>query len=664
MQTLPNLRAAKGRPVKEDVPQRITTYPSIPTRCGSLNRDYAWLRCALGCLLFLVPCNLHAQVPGICTQADGLSWPMSSEPSAGAVGDSALLNRLQRNDRNQKPVDTAALKFFLNRTDQNEAKATKPIVNRYAPHSVHNSNPSQFTSPPWLRGQAFSTVGNRTAITDDGDLLAPNSTNVNDDLLAPSNTPSTNSDPLSSMGPDAAMEQQRVEKKTTPPTNGQAAIDPHREAFANEEYPSALTCAKCHQKIYDEWRVSGHAYAAVSPMFQRFEQAVAELVRGTSGTFCVRCHAPVATQVDHPREAPIFSGPAVFREGITCVACHRVVERYGRVNGERRIETGSPYDTVVGSWGGDGVAAVIADGENYKVKIDPNDKRPLQGIHNGAIRFEQLSDSSFCAGCHQVVVQPGIALEVVYQQYRSGPACKKGVSCQDCHMGAVPGKPNGYNYGAAAVVNGKSVNTNRKHANHIFHGPSYPLAHPGIFPHNEKSLRWTPEQWLEFDHRQAWGTDAFETAITRGQRSTAFPLSWSSAQERRDARKVVDENEKLIAIKRDSATQLLENGARIDGPFFDTEPRTRRDLKFHFVISNTSEGHNMPSGSLGAQPQLWLNAVLIGPDGSHLWESGHLDTNGDLCDYHSLDVRSKRYQRDTQLINFQTKFLITNVKGT
>jgi hypothetical protein len=121
---------------------------------------------------------------------------------------------------------------------------------------------------------------------------------------------------------------------------------------------------------------------------------------------------------------------------------------------------------------------------------------------------------------------------------------------------------------------------------------------------------------------------------------------------------------KLLATKRDSASQVLENGSRIDGPFFDSDPRVGRDLKLRYIVSNTSEGHNMPSGSLGAQPQLWLNAVLIGPDGSHLWESGHLDSNGDLCDWHSLDVRAGRFLRDTQLVNYQTKFLITNVKGT
>ncbi len=578
---------------------------------------------------------------------------MNNQPNAGVT---------QRTDPNQ--LDVAALKSFLIEARVSKANSEKQIVNRYSPHSVHASKSSIPIGQQLHTKVPISAVSNRIRIGDDDALLSPSNKGVSDDLLAPSVTNPVASDPLSSMGPDKEADKQRSDRKGEAPGNGQAAIDPHLEVFANEQYPSALTCAKCHKTIYDEWRVSGHAYAAISPMFQRFEQAVAELVRGTSGTFCVRCHAPVATQNDHPREAPIFSGPAVFREGITCIACHRVVERYGRVNGERRIETGSPYDPVVGSWGGDGVAAVIAEAENYKVKTDPNDKRPLQAIHRAAIQFEQLSDSSFCAGCHQVLVQPGIALEVVYQQYRSGPACKKGVSCQDCHMGAVPGKPTGYTYGAAAEVNGKSINNNRKHSNHIFHGPSYPLAHPGLFPHNEKSLRWTANQWLEFDHRQGWGTEAFEAAVTRGHIINSFPLAWTSGQERRDARKVIDENEKLLAVKRSSATQVLENGGRIDGPYFDKDPRIGHDLKLSYVISNTSEGHNMPSGSLGAQPQLWLNTVLIGPDGSHLWESGHLDTNGDLCDWHSQDVRANRYQRDKQLVNFQTKFLITNVKGT
>lgn len=504
---------------------------------------------------------------------------------------------------------------------------------------------------------------NRTQNPGSNDLLGDDL--LGDDLLGGAAAKPSNADPLSGMGPDAEREKERAkgnlsaDKSEYPP-----GVDPHWEVFANDRYPSANKCAKCHQQIYDEWRVSAHAYSAISPMFNRFEQKITELTRGTVGTFCMRCHAPVATQVDFPRDAPMFQGAVVFREGITCIACHRVVERYGRVNGERRIETGSEFDPVVGALGGEGVQAVLADRENYKVKIDPNDKRPLQPMHRGTIQFEQLTDSSFCAGCHQVVVQPGIALEIVYQQYRQGPACKKGVSCQDCHMGAVPGKALGYTESAAAVVNEKAVNTTRKHANHVFYGPSVSLAHPGLFPHNEKSLRWSPDAWLQFDHRLGWGRDDFENDLRAGKIQSQFPDVWKNAQERRDARKVVDENQKLLAYKRRTSEQILENGSRIDGPFFDGPPKSGQNLNFHYVVTNTSEGHNMPSGSLGAQPQLWLNVVLIGPDGRRVWETGDLDSNGDLRDLHSLDVRAKKIPRDPQLVNFQTKFLITNAKGT
>ena len=46
----------------------------------------------------------------------------------------------------------------------------------------------------------------------------------------------------------------------------------------------------------------------------------------------------------------------------------------------------------------------------------------------------------------------------------------------------------------------------------------------------------------------------------------------------------------------------------------------------------------MPSGSLGAQPELWLNVALTDPDGKRIWESGYVDSNGDMPDLHSLDV--------------------------
>ena len=113
------------------------------------------------------------------------------------------------------------------------------------------------------------------------------------------------------------------------------------EAFyADESYPSASQCAGCHQQIYNEWASSNHAYASISPMFHKFEQAVTDLTQGTIGSFCVRCHQQVGTQKGEARYLPLWDRSRVAREGITCITCHRVKEEYGKVNGERTIEPG------------------------------------------------------------------------------------------------------------------------------------------------------------------------------------------------------------------------------------------------------------------------------------------------------------------------------------
>ncbi len=178
-------------------------------------------------------------------------------------------------------------------------------------------------------------------------------------------------------------------------------------------------------------------------------------------------------------------------------------------------------------------------------------------------------------------------------------------------------------------------------------------------------MRWKVEDWLTFDWRSGWGTEAFEKSLpqTLGP-NPQFPPAWQLAEDRRDARKIVEANQKLVDVKRANASAVLENSSRIDGPIFSKAATRGEDLPLEFIVTNTSEGHNMPSGSLGAQPQLWLNVVLIAPDGRRVWETGHLDANGDMLDNHSLMVRNGTAQPDLQLVSFQTRFLITNLKGT
>jgi cytochrome c554/c'-like protein len=475
---------------------------------------------------------------------------------------------------------------------------------------------------------------------------------------------SSNEHPASSIeNPASGIEGPPPAQIFPAPTTLQAT-DPHIELFAKNMYPSARECATCHEDIYHEWSVSAHAYAAVSPMFHKFEQKLNDLTHGTVGYFCMRCHAPVATALCASRAEPLWNLPEVAREGITCIACHRVQYVYGKSNGERRIEPGDVFTPVMGGIGGEGVAETIHRREHFKVKTSPNEAGPGQNMHAAGIYFEPLTRSEFCTPCHQVAVHPGIKLEVVWEQYRASPACKKGIQCQDCHMGRVPGVPLGYNVGPAAKIADKTVNDQRKRSNHIFFGPNYSIAHPGVFPFHLKANRWSMQDWLAFDWRAGWGTDEFENRVADGAIQVEFPPVWAEADDRNDAREIIEENLAKLNRKRELRVEVMENGSRVEGPFFDSPLCRGQDVRFHYIVTNTNEGHNLLTASLGAQPQYWANVALIGPDGRRLWETGYTDSCGDLANIHSIDVRHKRLPFDWQLFNLQTMFLITGAKGT
>jgi len=435
----------------------------------------------------------------------------------------------------------------------------------------------------------------------------------------------------------------------------------HADVFSESSYPSANECAKCHEEIYEEWRSSSHAYASISPVFHKFEQAINNLAP-TIANFCVRCHAQAGTQMGEAREAPLWERTQVSREGITCITCHRVDEAYLKVNGERRIVPGDIFQPVFGQFGGDGVARVLQEKDYYKVAAAKGERGSQ--IHLEGVKFGQLDKSEFCGACHQVAVNVGIKLEVVWDQYRASPAFRDGVTCQDCHMSKEPGKAVGFETGPAAVVAGKAVNPNRKRHNHGMVGPGYPIAHPGIFPHNVDAANWTIEEWLEFDYRAGWGTEEFEEKVDDGEIEDKFPEAWEDVGDREEAREIIEANLEKIEEKKDLRRQAMENGSHIDGPFFDDTPEVDDSLSFAYRITNTNPGHNFPSGSLGAQPEIWLNVALIDPDGKNIWESGYVDSQGDMADLHSSDVLNGKIAHDDQLFNLQTKFLTTNVKGT
>ncbi|HEX4961964.1 MAG TPA: multiheme c-type cytochrome [Thermoanaerobaculia bacterium] len=447
--------------------------------------------------------------------------------------------------------------------------------------------------------------------------------------------------------------------------------DPHAKAVADAQYPSARVCGQCHPNQYKQWSISSHAYANVSPMFNKFEQRINDISRGTVNYFCIRCHASVGTALAERRDIAWWDRSGAAKEGITCVTCHRVGEGYGKVNGARRITPGPIHEPVFGPFDSlGGLKAITNARENgILVTIDEPDK-PAEGdkkwirMHQTAIQSELIVKSELCVTCHQVAVHPGIKLETVWEEYRASPAAKEGITCQNCHMSKFPGQNAGYEKGWAAEVNGKHFNEQRDLTDHTFVGPGYPISHPGLFPLRMEESPFTPQQWLTFDFRAGWGSDDFENKIAAGSGSATFPAEWKNPADRRKAWVIVQENLGRWREREQMRLKLMENASKLDGPFFKGSPQVGKDFSFDYKLTNLNKGHNLPSGSLGAQPELWLNVVLIDPDGKRVWESGYVDKDGDLADLQSKEVGDQTLPHDNQLFSMQSKFLTTNLKGT
>jgi hypothetical protein len=446
---------------------------------------------------------------------------------------------------------------------------------------------------------------------------------------------------------------------------------PHQAwwAAAEKQYPSAKACGECHPNQYKQWSNSSHAYASVSPMFNKFEQKINDLASGTIGHFCVRCHASVGTALGERRDIAWWDRSAASREGITCVTCHRVGEGYGKVNAARRITPGDIHEPVFGPFDTTGGVKAISNAMGYGILVspdqpdratDPDGKKWIR-IHQAAIQSDLLKQSEFCVTCHQVAVHPGIKLETVWEEYRASPARKEGITCQQCHMSTNPGQNTGYAKGWAARINNQYVNLERPLTDHTFVGPGYPISHPGLFPFRLEESPFTPQQWLTFNYRDKWGSDAFESA--RAAAST-FPPEWQDPAKRKVAWQIVSENLERWYERKRQRLKMLEGGSKLDGPFFDGSPQVGKAFSFNYKLTNLNKGHNLPSGSLGAQPELWVNVALIDPDGKRVWESGYVDSHGDVADLQSFDVQQGKIAHDDQLVSMQAKFITTNVKGT
>ena len=429
----------------------------------------------------------------------------------------------------------------------------------------------------------------------------------------------------------------------------------HANLFVENDYPSATTCATCHPKHYKEWSVSQHSYAQLSPVYLSLSSFINEITSGTNGDFCFRCHTPIGANLNEDPFMSNLDRHPSSREGITCIACHRVTKVYNKRSGRLAIEKGDLLAPVYGPSGGEELKRVLDNTDEYRVVTEKG--KPGRKIHTEAVKFAPISSSTFCGQCHDVTLLNGIRLEEAFSEYRMSPAAGKGITCQDCHMGKIQGIPSGYEEGPAAVVGGKETKP-RKLTNHIFAGPDYSVIHPGLFPHNVEAQELaTMREWLQFDHEAGWGTDEFEDKVSDDMR---FPTRWESVDDRYDAREILDVQFERLEWVRQKRLEVLQNGYKLGDPVI-----TRSDkggLAFKVKVENLTDGHNVPTG-FAAERLVFLQVTVTDSTGKEVFKSGDYDPNFDVRDHESAYVINGDLPLDDQLFDLRGRFLVFNSRG-
>ncbi len=452
------------------------------------------------------------------------------------------------------------------------------------------------------------------------------------------------------------------------------SYESHATLFQQTRFPSAQRCGKCHPTQYRQWSVSQHSYAQISPIFNAMQGKTNKGNNGTQGDFCIRCH----TQPGMTMGEQVFMSDAdrspISREGVTCIVCHRMTDPVGKVSGRLPLDEGGVTAPVYGPTGRNSELQKAIAAEELATDPHQSGKK----VHGQLRQFFRLTTSNFCASCHDVTMFNGLRIEEAYSEYKHSPAAGNGVLCQDCHMGKEPGRilaskkdPDfervNYAFGPAATV-GDFQTAPRKLTNHMFVGPDYSVVPPWLFPHHRGAIQdehdaasqglATIAEWEQFDWKAGWGTDAFEKQVPPG---TVFPACWASADLRRAARAIIEDNLNLLAEMSRNRLVLQRNGYKIGD--IDVDRRNSTGLEFSVQLRNGTDGHGVPTGFDVERP-VWLHVTVEDADGKIIKESGDLDPNGDVRDLQSQYVHNGQLPLDDELMSLQGHFVVRMQHGS
>jgi hypothetical protein len=335
----------------------------------------------------------------------------------------------------------------------------------------------------------------------------------------------------------------------------------------------------CHEEITAEWQVSAHRYASMDAAFQKVQGVMAEQNGPVSTRYCGGCHDPISlfsgTKNIFAENLTELSG---YQEGISCIACHSIVETDVKGNANYTLRPPERY-----AW-------ELAVQENPDAVVPRLLRdfliRAYPAQHVQSLSHQLFKSPEFCAACHKQFIDAEInqvgwvQLQNQYDNWRKSRWNHPGdaeqtIECRECHMPLVAE--------STEPASGDAADYNRSteddsHRNHRFLGANQFIPTLMDLPGGEEHVRLT-ESWLR-------GEIAIPEIAHKWSEGPAVPIEL-----------------------------VLPDRATVDEP-----------VRIGVRMTNNKAGHDFPTGPLDII-QAWVELNVTDDAGAIVYQSGMLDEN-------------------------------------
>lgn len=197
-----------------------------------------------------------------------------------------------------------------------------------------------------------------------------------------------------------------------------------------EQLQDPATCMECHPKHVQQWQASMHAYASVDPVFVAMNKRGQRETNNSLGTFCVKCHAPMAVELGITNGTDFDPAKlTASTQGVTCYFCHNVASVASTHNNN---------------------SLTLAHDQTMRGGVSDPVKSSAHRSSYDPVMDSTSNKSEMCGACHDVVTPRGVALERTLQEWgttffaESDPLHH--LTCGSCHMpsstGTIADAPN------------------------------------------------------------------------------------------------------------------------------------------------------------------------------------------------------------------------------